>query len=104
MRTIELTQGKQALVDDDDYKLLTEHYGLWSARLETPRTNLWYAVRNERNDRGYLYMHIEIMLANAEHGIPSDMVVHHIDRNGLNNQKANLEIVTPKENTQRHHS
>jgi hypothetical protein len=37
-------------------------------------------------------------------GIPAGMVVDHLDGDGLNNQRANLEIVTVSENARRWHN
>jgi hypothetical protein len=99
MREIQLSQGKVALVDDDDYDFLLE-FGLWTARAKRA-TGLWYAVRKEGR---YLYMHCEIMRMLEEHDIPVGMVIDHLDGDGLNNQRANLEIVTVAENAKRWHN
>lgn len=101
MRAIPLSQDKQAYVDDDDYDWLLDD-GPWSA---AKRRSRFYAVRNSPdNPRRQQYMHCVIMELHSENGIPAGMFVDHLDGNGLNNQKANLEIVPPQENTHRYHS
>ncbi len=83
MKEIPLTQGKVALVDDRDYKLVSKFK--WSHATQG------YAVSiNKHLPR--LAMHRLIL--NARHGDISD----HIDGNRLNNQRANLRKVTAKEN------
>ncbi len=59
-----------------------------------------YAIRtqlasevNTRAERKTIYMHRAIMS-----DCPDDMVVHHIDDSGLNNQRENLEITNRLEN------
>ncbi|MEY2520551.1 MAG: endonuclease [Verrucomicrobiota bacterium] len=99
MRKIRLSQGKVALVDNGDYEFLL-NFGLWTARWKRA-TDLWYAVRREGR---YLYMHSVIKEMIEDHGIPAGMVIDHLDGDGLNNQRANLQIVTVAENARRWHN
>ena len=87
---IPLTQGKVALVDDDDFGWLN-HYK-WCAD-KNGRT--FYAVRSipiEDGKHQLLGMHRMIMQT------PNGMDTDHIDGDGLNNQKSNLRICTHQEN------
>jgi len=91
MKEIKLTQGKVALVDDEDYEYLSQFQ--WQIK----KTNgLFYAKRGvwvtERNNNIHIYMHREIIDA------PIKMDVDHIDGNGLNNQKSNLRICVHAQN------
>lgn len=95
MKEIKLTQGKVALVDDEDYDYLMQWK--WQAHKDQKR---FYAVRtsygfHKNGNKGNICipMHREIMKT------PSGMMVDHIDHNGLNNQKVNLRNCTAKENT-----
>lgn len=86
MKEIELTQGKFAMVDDEDYEKLSNHE--WCAALVR---HVWYAHR--RIGRTTISMHRVVMgLGNEE------VQVDHIDGNGLNNQKSNLRICNYSEN------
>jgi hypothetical protein len=96
MREIPLTQGKVALVDDEDYEKLSKIK--WCAH---KMSKYFYAEHcvNRLDARYTLHMHREIM------NCPSDKEVDHIDGDGLNNQKSNLQIVTHRQNGQnRHHA
>ena len=80
MRTIPLQRGRVALVDDDDYDRAIQH--TWTL-LEHGNTR--YAgsyLAGKYKPRTYLHRFI---LA-----VPVGMQVDHIDRDGLNCQKANL--------------
>lgn len=81
MREIQLSQGKVALVDDEDFGALSKHK--WSA---LRRARSWHAVR--RTADRYIYMHREII------GADCPREVDHADGNGLNNQRANLRAAT----------
>jgi hypothetical protein len=85
-KRIELTQGKVAIVDDDDFKFLMQWYWYYSKG--------GYAVRNGYvgNKRGTIYMSCEIMKS------PSGSDVDHISRNKLDNRKENLRICSRIEN------
>lgn len=84
MKTIELTQGRHAIVDDDDFEILSLHK--W--RAHKGRHGNWYAVTGERA----LMMHT---LINApEAGLFTD----HKDGDGLNNRRSNLRTVTRGQN------
>lgn len=72
MKEIPLTQGKVALVDDEDYDYISQ----WKWCVTTGR-----AVRNNGTT---VFMHRVIMKT------PAGMEVDHIDGNSLNNQKSNL--------------
>ncbi len=82
MKTIPLTQGKVALVDDADYEWLSQWR--WCAH-KNSRSNVFYAVRGKR-----VIMHKEIMGPSPAPGL----VVDHWDLDGCNNQRANLRWAT----------
>ena len=94
MREIPLTQGKVALVDDEDYDFLNQwKWHILNARgLEYAVRSIWRGVVNgkERNDT--VLMHREIMAT------PAYLHTDHINRNGLDNRKSNLRVVTNREN------
>lgn len=90
MQIIPLTQGKVALVDDEDFERLNKHK--WFAH---EQNHTFYAERNVRTGvkRTTIKMHREIF------GLVDPMVqVDHKDRNGLNNQKNNLRACSNKDN------
>ena len=92
MKTIPLTQGKVALVDDVDYDELNRFK--WSAHY---RHNNWYAARNGSSINGkrkFIYMHREILGLKPGDGIKTD----HKNHNGLANWRDNLRICTNAEN------
>ena len=90
MRTIPLTQGKVALVDDADFERLNRHK--WCAYKSHTG---WYAVRNSVSQDGkrtQIQMHREILQTLT--GMETD----HKDHDGLNNQRSNLRMATHSEN------
>ncbi len=86
-KTLELTFGKYAIVDAEDYDRLSSYK--WCAVKE--RRN-WYAKTLRRNGSP-LSMH---RLITRE---PKGLFVDHIDHNGLNNRKSNLRHCTNAENS-----
>jgi len=84
-RRIPLTRGLFAIVDAEDYPRLSQY--TWFT--EGTGQNC-YAVRKENGKS--IKMHRWIMDA------PDNLVVDHIDHNGLNNRKENLRICTFAEN------
>jgi hypothetical protein len=80
-KIIALTQGKETIVDDDDYEWLSKykwHY------------NIGYAFR--KNNGKKIRMHREICRP------PNDMQIDHINHNKLDNRKCNLRICTDQQN------
>ena len=91
MREIPLTQGKRAIVDDEDFE--------WLSKWKWHYSN-GYARRRERGSRATnkisVYMHQQIAI---NYGItPGKTLVDHIDGNKLNNRKYNLRWVSSQEN------
>jgi len=99
MKEISLTQGKVALVDDDDYEQLIMHK--WHAH---KCTKTFYACRtiypNGRKSARLIMMHRQIL------GLPfiekNSIEVDHKDLNGLNNQKQNLRLATDSKQARNH--
>ncbi len=95
MKEIQLTQGKVALVDDDDFDFLSQ----WKWHLMKVKT-ITYAVRSKKDySTGHekvWFMHREILGLKTYKENP--VVVDHKDRNGLNNQKNNLRLATSSDN------
>jgi hypothetical protein len=92
MKTIPLTQGKFALVDDEDYDYLMQWK--WCAHKNPSKYHdRFYAVRSTwGKKRKFIQMHSFIMKP------PLGMVIDHIDHDGLNNQKSNMRICTAAQN------
>jgi len=90
-RRIRLTRGKYALVNPDDYRHLSKHK--WHAY---PNGKTFYAARratiNGIKNR-YIPMHRAVLK------VPDSMFVDHINRNGLDNRKANLRPATHAQNS-----
>lgn len=89
MKKIPLTQGKFAIVDDEDYKYLSQWK--WSA---LKNRNKYYAVRNAKSNgkRTMITMHRQIMQA-----LPN-LLIDHINGDGLDNRKGNLRICQNSDN------
>lgn len=94
MKTIALTQGRYAMVDDEDYLWLLQWK--WRAkRMHNIRRELWYAASCLGTHSGFALMHRHIML---HYGHPESLWCDHKDGNGLNNQKHNLRFGSPAQN------
>ena len=90
-RRIPLTQGQYAIVDPEDYEPLSK-YKWYAIKCK----NTFYAGRNARcpktKKKLYIKMHREVI------NPPEHLDVDHINRNGLDNRKANLRPVTRAQN------
>jgi len=95
MKEIMLTQGKVALVDDDNYEWLKQFK--WSTYRK--RAGLFYAKRGFRQNgkREWESMHRRIMKAKP------GQQIDHINGNGIDNRKENLRICTQSVNQQNRH-
>ena len=85
MRKIKLTQGKHALVDNEDFEYLSQfkwHACKWSGG--------FYAARSINNRK--VYMHQIVM------GSPKEKHIDHKNHFSLDNRKKNLRICTAQEN------
>jgi hypothetical protein len=85
-KTIELTQGRVALVDDADFERMNAHKWFY---------NKGYAMRNVQvwpRKKTTQYMHREIL------GTPDGMETDHINGDGLDNRRVNLRVCTKSEN------
>ena len=93
MKKLPLTHGLFAIVDDDLYPLLSKY--TWHAK-RSGSGNTWYAECAKWNHK---YKTKRIKLHHVILGTPiAGLFPDHIDRNGLNNQRSNLRLVTQSEN------
>jgi hypothetical protein len=91
MKEITLTQGKVALVDDEDFDWLSK----WSWQASKARDR-FYATRNDRSlgKSHTVYMHREILRT------PKECKGDHRDNDSLNNQRYNLRNCSNSQNGQ----
>lgn len=85
MKRIPLTQGKFALIDDEDFDLISKFK--WHYR-KSGRTN---GKNGYAENRRGIFMHNIIM--NSKKG-----TLDHINRNGIDNRRKNLRVVTLSQN------
>lgn len=84
MKTIPLTQGNFAIVDDDDYEELSRYRWYYA--------KVGYAARRIGSPGKIVYMHRVIMKT------PEGMSTDHVNHNKLDNQKQNLRTCSRSEN------
>lgn len=92
MKIIRLTQGKRTMVSDADFEWLIQ-WRWYAVRVKNLNGEQWCAVRSKQNR--LLYMHREIA---ARSGLPRSRRYDHRDRDGLNNQRANIRPCTNSQN------
>ena len=89
VKEIQLTQGKVALVDDEDYEYLNQFK--WHAH---QNHGYWYASRYVRGCKKQTYESMQHDIV----PVPKGYMVDHINHNGLDNRRENLRRCTRAEN------
>ncbi len=92
MKTINLTRGLVAIVDDEDFEEMSKYH--WVAATGG------YAIRNDRIEGGertaYKAVFMHRVLMNAPHGMDID----HINGNPSDNRRKNLRVCSRSQNLQ----
>lgn len=103
MKEIKLTQGRFALVDDDDFEKVSNHNWQYKSdkggRGYATRTRKVSEQSQDRKLSQQILMHRFICNIHMLSG--KDIIPDHADGNGLNNQKYNLVITNMKQNCKR---
>ncbi len=88
-REIPLTQGRAALVSDEDFDRVCQYR--WCAVLNGKH---WYAKHASRTSGKYVnvYLHKFIL------GLPASQLVDHVNGDGLDCRRENLRPATPADN------
>ncbi len=97
MKTIPLTQGKVALVDDEDYDWLTQ----WKWRVwKQHSTGDYYACRTERSAVDSVFSPRVVMMHRMILGLQFGDKLHgdHKNHDTLDNRRENLRIATSSQN------
>lgn len=89
MKEIALTRGMVAIVDDEDFEVVSKHR--WHVQ---PGTNTTYAARCVRADGKILKFFMHWAILPREGNSRTD----HINGNGLDNRRANLRRATNAQN------
>ena len=92
MREIPLTQGKVAIVDDEDYEYLMQWKWHLSCNGYARRSVDFYKQNGKRS--GYsVFMHRQLISA------PIQFKVDHINNNRLDNRRLNIRLCTDRQNS-----
>jgi hypothetical protein len=91
MRIINLTRGKRAFIDDEDFALVSKYK--W--RAIQPRKNTWYALTSVKIAGKKIAILMHRLILNA----PKGVLVDHQDFCGLNNQRFNLRLASRRQNS-----
>jgi len=93
VKTVTLTQGKIALIDDQDYDWLNQWKWYAQKDYTTSRGN-WYAARSQYRLGKQTVILMHRLIASPAKGIEVD----HRDNNGLHNWRLNLRLCSRQEN------
>lgn len=85
MKLITLTKGQVAIIDDEDWELVSRYSWVYAGA--------GYAYARQKGKKNPITMHS--LIANPGRGREVD----HIDRNRLNNRRTNLRVCNRKENS-----
>ncbi len=85
MKLIPLTQGRFAMVDDEDCDWLNQFKWYYDGR---------YASSKSKIIKGKKFVRMHSLILNTPKGMGSD----HRDHNGLNNQRYNIRVCTAQQN------
>lgn len=93
MKKIPLTKGQVAIVDDADYKWLSQWkwYAGWSRTAHT-----FYAYRREWRNGKKLNIAMHRQILGLEYGDPRQG--DHVNHEGVDNRRANVRIVSRRQN------
>jgi len=94
MRTILLTQGKEALVDDCDYDYLMQ----WTWFYHSKGRSTGYALRAEYSNGRQRMVRLHRVVAERFGLETVGKQIDHLDGNGLNNCRGNLRTATNRQN------
>lgn len=92
-KTIQLTQNKVALIDDEDFDFLNQWKWYFNYNYAKRTLNLKKQKFEKRKSK-IIYMHRVIV--NAQNG----QIIDHINGNTLDNRKSNLRVCTHSQNLQ----
>ncbi|MGB0854889.1 MAG: HNH endonuclease [Pikeienuella sp.] len=93
MRTIKLTRGFEAMVDDEDFMRVNAF--CWTAQICPKSPHLVYGQRYAGKKKTYLHRFIL--------GAPKGVDVDHLNGNTLDNRKENLRLCSRSENLANSH-
>jgi hypothetical protein len=85
-----LSRGKYAIVDPDDYFEIAAYK--WCAVRDGQTFYARRSIRTKEGKKRHILMHRQILK------VADDMLVDHINRNGLDNRKANVRPATATQN------
>lgn len=96
MIEIPLSQGKVALIDDEDRAIIEDH--IWHAacpRKGVRTEDIYYAATNiKKPDGKKTILRMHRLLIDS----PPGMEIDHINGDGLDNRRENLRVCTPSQN------
>lgn len=90
MTKVPLSQGKVAIIDDEDAFRILVHK--WYAHIDT--NGCLYAVRTIKRDGRNTMQRMHRVIANA----PPGALVDHINGDGLDNRRSNLRVCSTSQN------
>ena len=91
MKEIQLTQGKVALVDDEDFEYLNQ----WKWQANKKKSKKFYAWRGKKIDGRYRMIYLHRFLLKLT---DKKIFVDHVNMDTLDNRKENLRICTHSQN------
>lgn len=92
MKKISLSQGKSAIVDDQDFEWLNNY--TWCFQHGYAKRNIYINGSYSKKSPKYKVIWMHRLINKTPKGFDTD----HIDRNKLNNQRNNLRTVTRSQN------